>query len=62
MDECQLYSSLLELKHPWNVEKVSPNRILNYFTHHITNAMAEEINSKIALIEKMYYGYRNKDH
>ncbi len=37
-------------------------RILNCFTHHITNARAEGINSKIALIEKMACGYRNKGH
>ena len=35
--------------------------ILNYFTHKITNARAEGINSKIALIEKMAYGYRNRE-
>lgn len=29
------------------------DKILNYFTHIITNAKAEGINSKIALIEKM---------
>ena len=31
------------------------DKILNYFTHRITNAKAERINSKIALIEKMAY-------
>ena len=34
----------------------------DHFAHHITNARAEGINSKIALIEKMAYGYRNKEH
>ena len=37
-------------------------KIMNYFTHRITNARAEGINSKIALIEKMAYGFRNKEH
>ena len=32
------------------------------FIHRITSARAEGINSKIALIEKMAYGYRNKEH
>ena len=38
------------------------DKILNYFTHRITNAKAEGINSKIALIEKMAYGFRNRNH
>ncbi len=42
--------------------KVHIKRILNYFTHHITNARVEGINSKIALTEKMAFGYRNKEH
>jgi transposase len=37
-------------------------KIMNYFVHRITNARAEGINSKIALIEKMAYGFRNKEH
>ncbi|MHB8371912.1 MAG: transposase [Thermoplasmataceae archaeon] len=35
---------------------------MNYFIHHIKKARAEGINSKIALIEKMSFGYRNKEH
>lgn len=42
--------------------KVNLERILNYFTHRITNSRAEGINSRIALIEKMAFGYRNKEH
>jgi transposase len=42
--------------------KVYLDSILNYFTHQITNARAERINSKIALVEKITYGYRNKEH
>jgi transposase len=42
--------------------KVHMDKILNYFIHHITNARAESINSKIALIEKMAFGYRIKEH
>jgi transposase len=36
--------------------------VLNYFAHRITNAVAEGLNSKIATIQKMAYGFRNKDH
>ena len=42
--------------------KVHIGNILNYFTHHITNARAEGINSKIAIIEKMAFYYRKKEH
>ena len=36
--------------------------VMAYFTHRITNAVAEGMNSKIATIQKMAYGYRNKEH
>jgi transposase len=42
--------------------KAHIGNIMNYFTHHITNARAEGNNSKIALIEKMAFGYRNREH
>ncbi len=42
--------------------KVHIDFILNYFTHRIINAKAEGINSRIALIEKMAFGFRNKEH
>ena len=42
--------------------KLHLEKIMNYFTHRITNARAEWINSKIALIEKMAYGFRNKEY
>ena len=50
------------LKDVARLMKVHLERILNYFTHRITNARAEGINSKIALIEKMAFGYRNREH
>lgn len=34
--------------------------IMNYFIHRTTNARAEGINSKIVLIEKTAFVYRNK--
>ncbi|EQD78084.1 transposase IS204/IS1001/IS1096/IS1165 family protein [mine drainage metagenome] len=36
--------------------------VMAYFIHRITNAIAEGMNSKIATIQKMAYGYRNKEH
>ena len=33
-----------------------------YFVHRITNAIAEGMNSKISTMQKMAYGYRNKEH
>ncbi|EQD28117.1 transposase, partial [mine drainage metagenome] len=36
--------------------------VLSYFRHHITNAIEEELNSKIATMQKKAYGYRNKEH
>ena len=38
------------------------NGVMNYFTHRITNAVAEGLNSKVATIQKMAYGFRNKEH
>ena len=36
--------------------------VMTYFTHRIINAVAEDMNSKIATIQKMAYGFRNKEH
>lgn len=36
--------------------------VLNYFEHRITNAVAEGLNAKVAAIQRMAYGFRNKDH
>ena len=57
-----IHSSVDAMKDVARLMKVHLERILNYFTHRITNARAEGINSKIALIEKMAYGYRNQEH
>ena len=38
-----------------------PN-IMTYFTHRITNAVAEGLNSKIQTIKQRACGYRNPDH
>jgi transposase len=36
--------------------------VLTYFTHRITNAVSEGLNSKIATIQKMAYGFRNPEN
>jgi transposase len=38
-----------------------PN-ILTYFTHRVTNAVSEGLNSKIQTIKKRAYGFRNREH
>ncbi len=38
------------------------NGVMNFFTHRITNTVAERLNSKVATIQKMAYGFRNKEH
>ncbi len=57
-----IHSSVDAMKDVARMMKVHLTSIMNYFIHRITNARAEGINSKIALIEKMAYGYRNKEH
>jgi len=36
-----------------------PHNVLTYFTHRITNAVAEGLNSKIQTIKKAAYGFRS---
>ena len=38
------------------------SNVLTYFTHRVTNAVAEGLNSKIATVQKRACGYRNPDH
>lgn len=38
------------------------HNVLTYFTHRITNAVAEGLNSKIATVQKRACGYRNPNH
>jgi len=42
--------------------KTHLENVLTYFAHRITNAASEGLNSKIATIQKMAYGYRNREH
>ena len=55
-----MHSTIDAMKDTARMMKLHIEKIMNYFIHRITNARAEGINSKIALIEKMAYGYRNK--
>ena len=57
-----VHSSIDAMKIVAKMMRMHIDKILNYFTHRITNAKAEGINSKIALIEKMAYGFRNRGH
>jgi transposase len=43
------------------IKRHLPN-ILTYFKHHITNAVAEGLNSKIATVQKRACGFRNRDN
>ena len=36
--------------------------VLNFFRYRITNAVAEGLNTKVEAIERMAYGFRNKEH
>lgn len=38
------------------------SNVLTFFTHRITNAVCEGLNSKIQTIKKMAYGFRNMEH
>ncbi|MEZ0228736.1 MAG: ISL3 family transposase [Planctomycetota bacterium] len=54
-----------QLKPVIAVAKMMKRRLANvmtYFTHRITNAVSEGLNSKIQTIKKKAYGYRNRDH
>ncbi len=50
-----------ELKSAKLIARHLPN-VLTYFTHRISNAVAEGLNSKIATVQKRACGYRNPDH
>ncbi len=57
-----IHSSIDAMKDIARLMKIHLGMILNYFIHRITNIRAEGINSRIALIEKIAFGYRNKEH
>ena len=38
------------------------DNILTYFSHYITNALTEAVNSTIQKLKKMAYGYRNREN
>ncbi len=53
-----VHSSIDAMKDAARMMNAYIYRILNYFVHRITNARVEGINSNIALMERMAYGYR----
>ncbi len=50
------FASLYETFKRWHL------CILNYFTHRITNAFTEGVHTKIKLMKRISYGFRNKTH
>ena len=56
------HSRLEPVKKVGKMVKTHLAGVLNYFRHRITNAVAEGMNSKIATIQKMAAGFRNRDH
>ena len=59
---CVMHSTIDAMKDIARMMRVRLEKIMNYLVHRITDARAEGINSKIRLIEKMAYGFRNKGH
>jgi transposase len=43
------------------IQRHLPN-VMTYFTHRITNAVSEGLDSKIQTIKKRAYGFRNREH
>lgn len=76
--ECVSHASALEHWKPWwnwaSHSRLKPvieaartikrhlHNVLTFFTHRITNAVTEGINSKIQTIKKAAYGFRNKEN
>ena len=56
------HSRLEPVKKVAKMVKEHLSGVLNFFRHHITNAVAEGLNSKVATIQKMAAGFRNKGH
>ena len=57
-----MHASIDAMKDIAKMMKARLKSIMNFFIHIIANARAEGINSKIALIEKMAFGHRNREH
>ena len=57
-----MHSTIDAMKDVARMMKTHLEKIMNCIVHRITNARSEGINSRKALIEKMAYGFRNKEH
>ncbi len=56
------HSQLEPVRKVAKMVKAHLDGVLNFFRHRITNAVAEGLNSKVATIQKMAAGFRNKGH
>jgi transposase len=62
---CHFWATPSRLKHMVEVARMVKDHlkgVLNFFAHRISNAVAEGLNSRIATIQKMAYGFGNKAH
>lgn len=57
MDECQLYSTLLELKSPWKVERVSLDPIKKTVEIYITHEKGSKLLCPMCRKECMVYDH-----
>ena len=57
MDECQLYSTLLELKTPWKVEKVSLNSVKKTVEINIAHVKGSKLLCPVCRKECMVYDH-----
>ena len=57
MDECQLYSTLLELKSPWEVERVSLDSVKKTVEIYITHVKGSKLLCPMCRKERMVYDH-----
>ena len=57
MDECQLYSTLLELKSPWEVERVSLDSVKETVEIYITHVKGSKLLCPMCRKERMVYDH-----
>jgi hypothetical protein len=60
MDQCQLYSALLQLELPWKVNKVSLDPVKKVVEIYITHEKGSKLLCPICRKESMVYDHRKK--
>jgi transposase len=60
MDQCQLYSALLQLELPWNVNKVCLDPVKKVVEIHITHEKGSKLLCSICRKESMVYDHLKK--